>query len=450
MQKAIRCAWISGLLGVVSIYALGYLYNAWDVGKNGWVVLNHKLTLTPEKSYLLVLLVTACVMYVSEFMIRWYHERRSLVALSPLIAGGRYARFFFECAYHFVATILLLYAVKVFYWHAAEYAFGADGSKYKPWFAVYAKLLQYCWYYLPAYIVLTRAFQHDPDAEKKEPAYLPWCGVAAVAAWFKVTSLKLKVEEFNPKQALFSILVKLFFVPLMTVFFFDQFNSFTRNFGYLTNHFNPKALDYTFQKGILDFYNITFTAIFVLDVGLAWAGYVFASRWIKNNIISVEPTFTGWAVALLCYPPFNSFLHLYFSPPSDKDFLSFSTGWFALLLAILSLVSYFIYMSSTIFFGLRFSNLTHRGIVDTGWYRWIRHPAYAGKNISWWLVMLPAIIYQAVTQSSWVPLLQILGLILMTVLYYHRAVTEEKHLALDPVYREYMGRVRYRFIPGLI
>jgi len=446
----IRRAWISGLIGVVAIYASGYFYNLFEVGKNGWFAGAHKLTNSPEESFFLVLVMTAVLMYCSELFIRWWYDRGRVIALHPALLEKKWGAFSGGVLYHFAATMLLLYAAKLFYWYATEYAHSASDSKYAPWFTAFEKILVFCWYFLPAYTLLTRAFQHDAAAERKEPAYLVWYLVQGLLRRARVFKSKSALPDFAAGQALLSILVKLFFVPLMTIFFFDQFNSFTRNWGYLFNHFNPKAADYTFQKGLLDFYNITFTAIFVLDVGLAWAGYVFASRWIRNNIVSVEPTFVGWGVALLCYPPFNSFLHLYFSPPSDKDFLVFPNSGFALTLAILSLISYFIYMSSTIFFGLRFSNLTHRGIVETGWYRFIRHPAYAGKNISWWLVMLPAIIYQAVHQWSLVPLLQILGLILMTVLYYYRALTEERHLAADPVYVAYMERVKYRFVPGLL
>lgn len=448
-EMPIRRAWISGLVGVAAIYLLGYYYHILDVGKYGWRFGSVKFTNSPEESYFFVLVTAAVMMYCSEFFIRWWYERSRLFVIHPLLREKKWLRFLGDVAYHFSATMLILYAVRVFYWYAAEYNQSSADSKYVPWFSAFDKILGFCWYFLPAYITITRALQHDSTAERKEPAYLVLFTLKAVLRKIRIFKVQNLLPDFDASQALLAILVKLFFVPLMTIFFFDQFSSFTRNWGYLLNHFAPRAADYTFQKGLLDFYNITFTAIFVLDVGLAWAGYVFASRWIRNNIVSVEPTFMGWGVALLCYPPFNSFLHLYFSPPSDKDFLAFPNHWFALILAILSLFSYFVYMSATIFFGLRFSNLTHRGIIDTGWYRLIRHPAYAGKNISWWLVMLPAIIYQAIHQWSLVPLLQILGLILMTVLYYYRAITEERHLSLDPVYQDYMRRVKYRFVPGL-
>ena len=40
----------------------------------------------------------------------------------------------------------------------------------------------------------------------------------------------------------------------------------------------------------------------------------------------------------------------------------------------------------------RFSNLTHRGIITNGPYRYSKHPAYLAKNLSWWLVSMPFMI----------------------------------------------------------
>jgi protein-S-isoprenylcysteine O-methyltransferase Ste14 len=36
-----------------------------------------------------------------------------------------------------------------------------------------------------------------------------------------------------------------------------------------------------------------------------------------------------------------------------------------------------------------------------------------------------------------------------SLLYFLRAITEERHLGNDPDYREYCKKVRYRFVPGV-
>jgi hypothetical protein len=50
-----------------------------------------------------------------------------------------------------------------------------------------------------------------------------------------------------------------------------------------------------------------------------------------------------------------------------------------------------IYVWSTAVFGLRFSDLTHRGIITNGPYRWVKRPAFLTKNLSWWMISVPFI-----------------------------------------------------------
>jgi protein-S-isoprenylcysteine O-methyltransferase Ste14 len=100
--------------------------------------------------------------------------------------------------------------------------------------------------------------------------------------------------------------------------------------------------------------------------------------------------------------------------------------------------------------GLRASNLTNRGIVSGGPYRFVRHPAYATKNLAAWIAALPAL--ADAFARSWSLGLWILAcVILWTMIYVVRALTEERHLLmLDNGYAEYQAKIRYRFIPGLI
>ncbi len=104
------------------------------------------------------------------------------------------------------------------------------------------------------------------------------------------------------------------------------------------------------------------------------------------------------------------------------------------ILAVLMIISYFLYMLPTIFFGVRFSNLTNRGIVRTGPFAYVRYPAYAAKNIAWWFVGLPVAIYSGLNHGLSSMLLLVSGLVFMTAIYYLRAITEEKHLSIDPYY----------------
>lgn len=86
-------------------------------------------------------------------------------------------------------------------------------------------------------------------------------------------------------------------------------------------------------------------------------------------------------------------------------------------------------------FGLTPAN---RGVVSTGLYRVVRHPIYLGYLITHigFVVANPADWNLAVLAAADIALLM-------------RAVCEEKTLAQDAQYRAYMGRVRWRIIPGV-
>ena len=101
-------------------------------------------------------------------------------------------------------------------------------------------------------------------------------------------------------------------------------------------------------------------------------------------------------------------------------------GWLVLLTAI--------YAWATVAFGIRFSNLTHRGILTHGPYRWTRHPAYLTKNLFWWFSSLPFL----TTTGSLTDMVRNCALLGVTnAVYYWRAKTEEQHLSADPAYQAY-------------
>jgi protein-S-isoprenylcysteine O-methyltransferase Ste14 len=88
--------------------------------------------------------------------------------------------------------------------------------------------------------------------------------------------------------------------------------------------------------------------------------------------------------------------------------------------------------------GWKASNLTNRGIVRHGPYKYVRHPAYTAKLFVWYI--------QGIFFGQY-----FLGILLgFTLIYMLRAWTEERHLSLDPDYMEYRKAVKWKFIPGLI
>jgi protein-S-isoprenylcysteine O-methyltransferase Ste14 len=195
-------------------------------------------------------------------------------------------------------------------------------------------------------------------------------------------------------------------------------------------------------------YCAIYRGLFVVDLVLFAVGYGVEHPWLRNEIRSVEPTMLGWLAALLCYPPLmwlTSDALGWFS----SELPHFRSPTFQVAAAVAMLLGVGVYAWATLALGLRASNLTNRGIVITGPYRWIRHPAYVAKNLSWWIGATPLFLKFAWTDPSRL-VVAILGTAAWSGIYVLRALTEERHLGSDPDYRAYRLRVRWRFIPGLV
>jgi protein-S-isoprenylcysteine O-methyltransferase Ste14 len=453
-------SYISGYAGALIILVLGYCGAKANILNQGWDIFSYEITGNYIHSALVVLGACGFAMFVIELIIRGVVEKR-IISISNKILQKKYGVFLLECFLNYIIELGILSLAILFYKYANEYGFVRQNNYYQPWFILMDILWEgYLYLGLP-YILLTRLLQHDEKADKKEPAYLFFKAVMFILRDSPLRTLFKKTEfmdfdkddEFfsftrNDKTNMLGILVKMFFIPVVTVFFADQFFHLVNNWSYITNTLSQNFRSHFMS--VADFHNITFSVIFSVDVGLAWCGYVISSRWIKNSNVSTEPTFLGWLVAISCYPPFQSNMSTYFSPPADNAYLSIPNSGLVWLFAVMSAFSYLIYMLATVYFGLRFSNLTHRGIITRGPYSFIRHPAYAAKNFSWWCVMMPVILYQGLVQHQSIVFVQIFGLIFMTYFYYWRAITEERHLRSDPDYLAYCKQVKYRFIPGII
>lgn len=178
--------------------------------------------------------------------------------------------------------------------------------------------------------------------------------------------------------------------------------------------------------------------MFMIDVVMATVGYVLTMKPLDAHIRSANPYLAGWLAALICYPPF-----VLMGGGGPLDYHAGGAEWFVwtegntalqwLLGGWLVLLTA-LYAWATVAFGLRFSNLTHRGILTHGPYRWTRHPAYLSKNLFWWFSSLP---FLAVSGSIADIARNCAMLAATNAVYYWRAKTEEKHLSADPDYRAY-------------
>jgi protein-S-isoprenylcysteine O-methyltransferase Ste14 len=181
---------------------------------------------------------------------------------------------------------------------------------------------------------------------------------------------------------------------------------------------------------------ISYDIIFAVDCGWALFGYASESRWLGNKTRSVEPTAFGWLVCLACYPPFNNVLGTYLPLENGPKIVTSQTWELVLRGAVVLLFA--IYAAATVSFGFKFSNLTNRGIVSRGPYRFVRHPAYLCKCSAWWLEHVPTM---TLTKAFFLSLL--------CGVYALRAWTEERHLSKDPEYRAYKKKTPWVLFPGV-
>ncbi len=255
----------------------------------------------------------------------------------------------------------------------------------------------------------------------------------------------LTVEE---RLGLLSVLLKGFFAPLMIVWLFDHTAMLITNAQVLLDIWRTAISWHAFVGA--DTYWFVFRLIVFVDVLFFTLGYLIELPILKNTIRSVDPTLLGWGVALACYPPFNGITSSIFGWHSTEfpQYLNYPAIHIVANLTLLGLMA--IYSWSSLALNFKASNLTHRGIVSCGPYRWVRHPAYTCKNLAWWIGLGPALIIGA--HTGWAETLLILGSMLgWSVIYYMRAATEEDHLrSVDSTYNQYCQKVRYRFIPFVV
>ncbi|NIF80961.1 hypothetical protein F3J20_26870 [Paraburkholderia sp. Cy-641] len=308
-----------------------------------------------------------------------------------------------------LAALASIYAgIGLLYFLLPEY----QGTFYEPYWTLLRTLAPYVIVAAPFYFAWMDRRQRDTD-----DAYL---------VWGRLLLRGERPANWRPlREMLAGWMVKAFFLPLMTVYL-------STNADHLNGSLNT-ALNAPFT---LDSFRFMYDLSYSMDLMFGTVGYLCTFRILDSHVRSAEPTTLGWLVALICYQPFwsvmaNQYLRYEGSVFWDNWLISVPTlriVWGVVIVALL-----LCYASSTISFGLRFSNLTNRGIITSGPYRFTKHPAYISKNLSYWMISVPFI-----EPLGWrVALMHCTGLIGINLLYFLRAKTEERHLMNDPEYRAY-------------
>ncbi len=241
-------------------------------------------------------------------------------------------------------------------------------------------------------------------------------GMFVLGQWKSVDFEKLR-------QNILGWLVKGFFLPIMI-----------GDLAFALPQFRYGSWDLT-QMPFMEAFSLLLTTIINLELVFVSAGYALGCRLFDSHIRAVERTTTGWVSALITYGPFISLTFTrYFDYRGGPIWSGWLEGHPTLLIiwgsAILLLLS--IHMWCDACFGVRFSNLTHRGIITNGCYRFSKHPAYVIKSIRWFLMFVPF-----ANPNGVEGLRMMLIYVSVCLIYGLRAYCEERTLSRDPVYQEY-------------
>lgn len=151
---------------------------------------------------------------------------------------------------------------------------------------------------------------------------------------------------------------------------------------------------------------------------------------VRRDHKAVEPGLWRQTVALVAF--FSGLLMLGSAPASSPAVLQVSL--------YITLTANFLGLLTILNLGRSFGILIAVREVKTGWlYSLVRHPMYATDILLrvGYLVGHPNSFAAAVVVFS-------------VLAYYWRARYEEEFLSRDPVYREYMAKVPFRFIPYVL
>lgn len=234
-----------------------------------------------------------------------------------------------------------------------------------------------------------------------------------------------------------SLALRAFFLPTMLAYFSVCTSLFINGHDDYVHSLLP-GLDNLPGSFILKFILMTYFLLMTIDVLFAAIGYLMTFKVLDTDIRTTDSTFMGWAVCILCYSPFWEaifitylFNDLYYNPPWHTWMAS--SPWFIPVWGSLVIIFQALESLTTLSFGFRFSNLTWRGLMATGLFRFTKHPQYVSKTLNRFFYYVPFLstagLAGALTNTA-----MFAG---VCFIYFLRARTEENHLTRYPEYVEY-------------
>ena len=362
---------------------------------------------------IICLLAILIPLWVHDFFIIQIHKRTSTGLSVPRGQTNR-QRIVIKLIGFYTTLLLILLAYNLF---APVYQYSASATIFYNHFFYLLDLMA------PFILVLGFFYFIEIDRRQENPCDAYWhMGCFVTGQWKKVNAVILKEHA----RVWF---IKAFFTPFMFASLVQYVQEFIS--------FNWKDISF------FSFHNYLLNLCYSVDILYGVLGYILTFRLLDTHIRSTEPTCLGWLTCLACYHPLASIFGINRFPYDDgfnwNHWFALTPGLYYISASVILFLTV-VYALATVAFGYRMSNLTYRGIITSGPYRFTKHPAYLCKVASWWLIYLPFFSVDG-------PLLALkhtANLSIISLIYYLRARTEENHLSNYPEYVAYANWINER------
>lgn len=268
----------------------------------------------------------------------------------------------------------------------------------------------------------------------------------------KLTVLTMNEDE---KQAFVILFIKAFFGSYCLSLLCNKYlPQLVYDFDFLNALFNNSmfyAQNNGFWGGVIQFIDDTADMWLILmfmitNLVLAFS-YLTEANIFKNKIKYADTSFLGVFSCIICYYPFI-LLTEKIMPVTLKELVPVENAPVRISLYVLVIITNLIMTISVLRLGTKSGNLTNRGVVTSFPYNIVRHPEYAMRILYIILTIIPMYIIGELSVLGNIVLTA--GMLMWILVYVIRAVTEERNLIKDDDYKNYMQKVKHRFIPFVV
>lgn len=335
----------------------------------------------------------------------------------------------------FIVWLVIILVGGVLYRNLPYYS----GNNFQANFSFFSQLLDVYLVLGMPYFIVTLIFK----SSRKEDFYDPAIRIIHI---IKQITIQLFVNNDNKRpfrvlrntynrKVLLNLIMRAYFIPIMII----------QVLGNILYSLNMVERIYSNQH-ILNILYLTATILWLTDIINAALNYCLESRWLENRSRSIDLTLGGWLVCFCCYEPLNMATGFLFpfapfvATHNPQDLLLASTN-FLIAIKIIEIIALSAHVYSDVSLGPSIVNITLKKLQTRGPYGIVRHPGTTSKLTMWLL--------QSMFYKQFWSIKMIYGYFMWAVIYVLRALTEERHLKKYPEYRQYMKKVKHRFIPWL-